>query len=307
MRRKKSLIAYAFMAPWLIGFFVFTAWPFLYTVYLSFFNVAQTVTGWERVFVGLDNYNVAFLRNVDFVPALIAFAILQATYAPVITVIAFILALLLNRDIKARGWFRALFFMPVIIMSGPVMYQLLDSGGLGGSVADMTLLLMVAEFSLPLANFLLRLFENYSVVLWFTGIPIILFISGFQKIDGAILEAARIDGATDWQILWKITIPIIKPVVLVSVILTIAQLAGFTFNPALPIIQSAIFQTAGGLGLASAFAWIYSALVLIFIGIAFLLLRQSNDVTPPEIKMRQKTWRDYIRPARATRAIGNKP
>lgn len=292
-QRRQNLMGYAFMLPWIIGFILFTGWPFVYTIYLSFNHVMWTVEGWQIDWVGFDNYHLSFFRNVVFVPALISFTGMQLAYTPAITVIAFILALLLNQGIKFRGWFRALFFLPVIVMSGPVMYQLRLSGGLTGTnIRGMALYNMIAQFSRPVADAMVYLFDSYSLVLWFTGIPIILFLSGLQKIDSGILEAARIDSATAWQILWKITIPIIRPIVLVSVILTIVQLAGYAENPVLPMIQDAMNYTASGLGLASTFAWIYSALVLALIGIAFIFLKDPKDEVPPEQKRRARAWNE---------------
>ena len=295
--KKQWILGYLFLLPWIIGFLIFTAWPFIYTIYLSFYGVVHTIDGWEFTFLGLDNYHLAFFRSVEFVPALISFVWMQVVYAPVITIIAFILAILLNSSIKARGLFRALFFLPVVVMSGPVMYQLLDAGGLTTvEIHNFVLWNMVAQFSVTIADALLYLFEHYTVMLWFTGIPIILFISGLQKIDAGILEAATIDSATSWQILWKITLPMLRPIILVSVILTIVQLGGFALNPILPMIQDAIGQTTNGLGIASAFAWIYSFTVLLIMGVAFLLLKGPKDEVPPEVKLRARTWADS-RPA----------
>ena len=290
--KRQGIIGYAFMAPWIIGFLALTAWPFIYTLYLSFFQVQRTGLGWLRTFVGWDNYHLAFFRNMYFVPNLIAFVIMQIAYAPAIIVISFMLALLLNREIRGRGIFRALFFLPVIVMSGPVMHQLMESGGLTSiGIETMVLYNMVFQFSPVLANMLVFLFENYSVVLWFTGIPIILFISGLQKIDNGILEAARIDSASNWQILWKITIPILKPIIMVGFILTVVQLSSYTLNPVLPMIHDAINETAGGLGLGSAFAWVYALVVLLIIGLVFMLLKEPKD-THVVVKTRQKKWNE---------------
>ena len=276
--KRQGKLGYLFLMPWLIGFLIFTALPFVYTIYLSFHGVSLTIEGWQITFVGLDNYNVTFLRNPDFVPGLISFITMELTYAPVIVVISFILALLLNRNIKFRAGFRALFFLPVIVMSGPVMYQLMDAGSMGSvGIRQMALYNMVYQFSPFVARQLEDLFNNYSFVLWFTGIPIVLFISGLQKIDTSVLEAARIDSATSWQILWKITLPIIRPIILVASILTIVQLGVYSLNPVMPLIQSVIYNTTNGLGLASAFAWVYSFVVLAIIGIAFWLLKGPSE------------------------------
>jgi len=289
LEKRQGLLGYMFLLPWLIGFLLFSAWPFIYTIFLSFHEVRLTIEGWQTAFAGIDNYNLAFFRNTEFVPALISFVLMELTYAPVITVIAFILALLLNQKIKFRAGFRALFFLPVIVMSGPVMYQLMDSGGMTFlGIRDMVLYQMVYLYSRPLAEILVFLFENYSMVLWFTGIPIILFISGLQKIDNNMLEAAKIDSANSWQILWKIIIPIIRPIALVSIILTIVQLGTYTINPVLPMIQEAIYNTTSGLGLASTFAWIYTVIALALVGIAFSLLKNPKEDTQREWKKAAK-------------------
>jgi len=276
--KRQGFLGYMFLLPWLVGFLSFTVWPFVYTIFLSFHEVRLTVEGWSTIFNGIDNYNLAFLRNTEFVPALISFATMELLYAPVITVIAFILALLLNQKIKFRPGFRALFFLPVIVMSGPVMYQLMDSGSMTfAGITDMILFQVVWQFSPPLANALLSLFQNFSMVLWFTGIPIILFITGMQKINDSMLEAARIDAATSWQILWKIIIPIIRPIAMVSIILTIVQLGTYSINPVLSLVQEALYNSTSGLGVASAFAWIYTVTALALMGLAFILLNKKED------------------------------
>ncbi|MDR0553236.1 MAG: sugar ABC transporter permease [Treponema sp.] len=280
-RRKRTggnLLGYVFMLPWIVGFLAFTAVPFLYTIFLSFHDVALTVEGWKTTFTGINNYNVVFFRNTDYVPALISFAGMEFAYAPVIVIISFILALLLNREIAFRAGFRSLFFLPVIVMSGPVMYQLMDAGGTknaGNAIQDMILYNMIAQFSMPAARVLSFLFENYSMTLWFTGIPVVLFIGGLQKISVHVIEAARIDGATPWQILWKITLPALRSLFLVCSILTIVQLGVYSLNPVLPLIQNAIYNTVSGLGLASAMAWVYAVFALGMIALAFFLLKEK--------------------------------
>lgn len=276
--RRRAATGYLFMLPWILGFLVFTAIPFIYTIYLSFFEVRQTVLGFELDFAGINNYVVALFRNVDFVPGMVSFLIMEVTYAPTIVIISFILAVLLNRPMKLRPLFRMLFFLPVIVMSGPVMSQIMDSGAASMTgLEDLFIFVMVANYSPLLARALLYLFSNFFMILWFTGIPIILFINGLQKISGSVAEAATIDGATSWQILWKITIPILRPIFMVVAIFTIVQLSLFSTNPVSELIQNAIIATVGGLGLASAFAWLYSFVILLMIGLAFLLLRDQKE------------------------------
>ncbi len=275
--RRDNLLGYLFMLPWIIGFLLFTIGPFFYTIYLSFHEVSLTVKGWETTWNNYDNYLSAFLRNTEFVPALIGFVGYELVYAPVIIIIAFILALMLNQKIHFRSAFRLIYFLPVIIMSGSVMSQLMDSGNTNmGSIQGSIIFKIIMNYNVYLAEAVVYLFDNFSMVLWFTGIPIILIINGLQKINPSLYEAAKIDGATPWQALWKITIPLIKNIVLVATVFTIVQLGMYNLNPVYQMIQDTIYNTTGGLGLASAFAWSYALLVLAFVGIAFAVFRDKE-------------------------------
>jgi len=276
-KKRHNLVGYLFMSPWMIGFLIFTAIPFFYTIFLSFNDVTLTVRGWETTWNSFDNYLSAFLRNTEFIPAIISFGIYILIYTPVIIIIAFILATLLNQKLKFRAGFRLIYFLPVIIMSGSVMQQLMDSGNTNmGTVEGSMIFKVMANFNPYIADAIIYLFENFSMVLWFTGIPIVLFINGLQKINQSLYEAAEIDGATSWQMLWKITIPLIKPIVLVSTIFTIVQLGLYNLNPVYQMIQDTIYNTAGGLGLASAFSWVYTVVVMIFVAFTFFVFRNKE-------------------------------
>ncbi len=280
--QRQNRLGYMFMLPWIIGFGIFTAIPFIATIYLSFTEVRQTVLGFKITWIGLGNYFMTFFENVEFVPALLQFLSMIIPYTFVIVVLSFILAYLLNRITFLRGLLRTIYFLPVIIMSGPVMYQLIDSssrGSEGESVrqfTDIFIVQMIAIYSPDLAMMLIGIFQQLSIILWFTGIPIILYINGLQKINYSLFEAASIDSANSWQILWKITIPIIKPIVLVVTIFTIANIGTYSINPVYDLIRKATENTSGGLGIAATYAWIYSFVVLLLIGIVFQLFRNKE-------------------------------
>ncbi len=289
--KRQNILGYLFLLPWLIGFIVFVAYPFIYTAYLSFFDVKQTIEGYNMTFVALGNYERAFFKNLEFGPSIVNFLIMELTYTPTIIVIGFILALLLNKKIKFRAGFRALFFFPVIVLSGPVMSHLMETGATSAiGITENPLFKMVYSYSPPIAGALEFLFQNYSMVLWFTGIPIVLFISGLQKINSSVIEAATIDSATSWQILWKITIPIMRSTILIAAIFTVVQLGMFNTNPVLDMITAQIYDSVGGLGTASAYAWVYSIIVLLLILVIFLLLKDRKVSEAREIKKRQKKW-----------------
>jgi len=290
--KRQNRLGYAFLSVWLIGFLIFTIFPLFYTLFLSFNTVNFTVHGWEIAFNGIENYVVALLRNQEFTPALVAFIGMAALYVPVIVVVSFILALFLNQKIKGRAFFRTIYFLPVIVLSGTVMLQLMDVGGtqLSG-VEELFIYKIIANYSREFALVIARLFNNFSIILWFTGIPIVLYINGLQKINRQLFEAAQIDGATAWQILWKITLPIVRPVGLIVTIFTIVHIGTFPINPVSSLVQDSIFNTIGGLGLASAYAWIYNVVILVMIGIAYLLFKEKREKTKQQLHKRQAQQR----------------
>ncbi|HHX12612.1 MAG TPA: sugar ABC transporter permease [Clostridiales bacterium] len=283
-QQRQNRNGYRFMMPWIIGFSIFTAIPFILTIALSFTEVRQTVVGFQIKFVGFGNYIMALFQNTDFVPAMISFVLMIIPYTFVILILSFILAYLLNKITFLRGFLRTIYFLPVIIMSGPVMTQLIDSSNVSmeemasREFTDIFIVQIVATYSFRFANILVGIFDQLSIILWFTGIPIILFINGLQKINPSLYEAAQIDSANSWQILWKITIPIIKPLAMIVTIFTIANLGMFSINPVADLIKTATDNTSGGLGIAATYSWMYSFVVLLIIGIAVLIFKDREKV-----------------------------
>jgi ABC-type sugar transport system permease subunit len=277
--KRENRIAYIFMLPWIIGFLLLTVFPFFFTIYLSMNMVGlSAMHGWEFIPVGFDNFAAAFMRNPDFTPALLEFFVMLTTYVPVIVIIAFLLALGLNSGVKGRSVFRSVFFLPAIALSGPTMHRLMDTGTTQVfTLQGIFTYDIIALYSPFIASGFSYLFQNFVLVLWFTGIPIVLFINGLQKISDQILEAAQIDGATSWQILWKIIIPIMKPIVLTVTIFSIVQLGVFAVNPVYDLILDMMANTLDGMGHAATFSLVYSVIILIFIGISLFIFRQRKE------------------------------
>ena len=284
MARKQNRLGYFFMSPWILGFVVFTLIPFIMTIILSFCSVSSTIKGYELSFIGLDNYYTAFFRNTEFVPALLSFLGMVIPYTFIIIVVSFILAYLLNRIRVGRTIMRIIYFLPIIILSGPVMSQILDSAdeaitlsqGVSEVYRSNWIFRILYNYSPSFTIFLEEIFDQLSMILWFTGIPIVLFISTLQRINSSLYEAARIDGATEWQILWKVTVPMAKPTALVASIFTIVQLGAYDTSDIYSLIKTATNNTASGLGYAATYAWLYGITVLLVIGAAFLIFREKK-------------------------------
>ena len=299
-QHRQNKYGYAFMAPWIVGFLLFTLFPFVATIFLSFMNVKKAATGYVLKFSVINNYITAFIKNSDFLPALLSYLKMIIPYTFIVVVLSFIIAYLLNKIKTGKGLLRTIYFLPVIIMSGPVMSQLLDvqnaaaeatqkvSGAVDAAdqYSNIFIMQMIQSYSAPLATTLAQVFDQLSIILWFTGIPIVLFINGLQKINVSIYEAAKIDSANAWQIMWKITIPMLRQIGMIITIFTVIQLGTYeAINPVYTLILEQTGDTASGLGYAATYAWIYSIIVLIIVGFVLLLFKERK---PKDIKDRKR-------------------
>ena len=274
-KNRNALIGYAFLAPWLIGVLVFVAYPFFYSIFLSFTEVSLS-NGIQTTFVGMRWYREAFTADTEFITDLLDTLKFVVMSTPMIVIASLIIALLLNGKYRGRLFFRGLFFFPVIITSGPVISELLTNNAANivrpeKYVVYAFISTLPAVLSVPL----LYVFDNIVLILWFSGVQILVYLSGLQKIGPSVHEAAAIDGASAWQVFWKIILPFIKPMILVNAVYTLVELSAFSGN-AINRQFTPEKMTAHGkvYGYASALSWIYFLCVFALLGIVFLLLRE---------------------------------
>lgn len=300
-KSRENLLGYLFLSLWAIGFLAFTFWPIIYTFILMFTNVSFQAGAYTKVvefsfskgiqfptWVGYQNIKSLFLQQVTFayenVPQ---FFRSMVFYLPIVVFISFVLAMLLNSKIKGRTLFRIIYFLPVVIVSGPVINMLNSENTSGSSSIRLSLagsgVAKVIESLSPTAlKYANEVFQNFIIILWMTGVPIVLFISALQKINKQLYEAAEIDGANKWQMLWTITFPLIKSILLIVCLFTIMQIAtinvGFV-NPINTWINSRLRESGTNLGLVSTAAWVQTIIVLLFVLISFLLFREREFVS----------------------------
>ncbi len=139
---------------------------------------------------------------------------------------------------------------------------------------------MVYDFmvSLPavLSGPLLYIFDNVVLILWFSGVQVVLFLAGLQKIGQPVREAASIDGASGWQMFWKIELPFLKSLILLNAIYTLVQLGAFSNNAVNREVVNKMTLVGKTYGYSAALAWIYFACMLLVTGVTFLLLRDKG-------------------------------
>lgn len=278
-RKRENLLGWAFVSVWVIGFLVFTLIPIVRTLIMSFQEITVTAKGIRAEQVGWKNFKNAFLADVQFTETLVQYLGEILLYVPIVIVFALLIAMILNQKLKGRGIMRTIFFLPVIIISGPVMKEFIEQGvtsiqGIDKVEAVNTILAALPDF---LSKLLSTLIGSFVMILWFSGVQILIFLSALQKMDRPIYEAAKIDGASNWEIFWKITLPNLRMMIVINIIYTIVAISSFSLNEVILLIQEHSFSSQTGLGYASALSWVYFIVLLLVIGLFMLVYGPKSD------------------------------
>ena len=197
-RTRSTITGTLFFLPWLIGFFAITAYPLVYSLVICFNQVQIKPGTIELKPIGWEYFRQAFAVDTEYPTKLLASLASVLLGTPLVVVFSLVIALLLNRKFRGRTVYRIVFFLPVVIMSGPVMSELMtESSAMSINMDIMGLRSILMELDYGWARILLTFLNSFVRILWFCGVQIIVFLAGLQKIDRNMYEAAAIDGATD--------------------------------------------------------------------------------------------------------------
>ena len=284
MDRRHKLEGYVFMIPFIIGIIAFFAFPLFISIKLSFGNIIK-MAGFHIEWSGLEHYARAFVWDVNFLPMLFDVARQMIVQVPLIIVFSLLLAILISREIKFVGFFRVVFFLPFLLGTGHIMKRIIEQGVnvqvLSAArqviIPDHTLRYLGPRVSEAVNNF----FGIIVVVLWRSGVQILLFLTGLQSISISLYESAKVDGATEWEMFWKITIPMISPIMLLNIIYTLVDSFTDISNPILDYIQTNAFRRTQ-FEYAAAIGWIYFLFILLLVFIIFMTMKGRIYSTMPE-------------------------
>lgn len=262
----KSRYGRMFTLPWLIGMILFFIIPLFESIIFSFSEVTIIPGGTETKLIGFANYKEILFSNPNYTN-IVSSAITSFLYKlPIILLLSMVLAILLNQKFVGRTFFRALYFLPVIIASGPVLSLLFyssssDLSNLGASEAISTSLISVDQIVEDLgingkaASYITTMISRIFDLIWNCGIQIVLFLAGLQSIPSTLYEASKVEGATKWEEFWFITFPMLSEITILVGVFTMVQLITNDRSSIIALlyknINSAIFDTT------SAMAWFY--------------------------------------------------
>ncbi len=283
MRTKEAIAGILFILPFLVGFFFLFLPMIIESLRYSFSNMTVTQDGYVLTTAsknGLQHYLKAFTIDPDFNLQLLKSIGGMLVQIPIVLIFSFFAAMLLNQKFHGRTLARSIMFLPVIISSG-VIISLENSDLLVSTLStttdltgsDLASALNLTDFlleytSLPVSviDFLSSAVTGLYDIIIASGIQILIFLAGLQSISPSLYEASSMEGATQWENFWKITFPMISPLILVNSVYTIVDLFTNDNNEMMVEIKRTIF-TEIDYGYGSAMAWIYFLCIAIILAV----------------------------------------
>ena len=287
LERKKARAGWIFVLPFILGFILIYLPMIIDSIRYTFYDIQNLPVSRGGGFVlnpvGWSYYKEALLDDPDFTQILLQGLQNMALEVPMILIFSLFMAVLLNQKMVGRAAFRAIFFIPVIISTGVIASQQaasietstgLEQGISDGSGQSATEIVSAVDFERLFSNmaigtelldFVVNAINNIFDIVNRSGVQMLIFLAGLQSISPAIYESVKVDGATGWETFWKITFPMISPMILVNSVYTIID--SFTAKSNVVMNHIMVVNQNGKDSLASAMAWIYFLIIIVIIAI----------------------------------------
>ena len=299
LSKKRAITGFIFVSPFVAGFLIFYIRSIITTIQMSLSDVTVGVETGTRGMVmawnGFFNYIRAFSQHATFKQDLTSSLLNIVIDVPLIIFFSLFMALFLNQTFRGRTFARAIFFLPVILgapaISGaisaarammvggvsPASAEVMESIGAGGTftVNIGYYLYMLGDLAIPPAmiGYIVDAVLRINNVITASGVQIVIFVAALQAIPPALYEVAKIEGATSYETFWKITLPMVSPLIITNVVYTIVD--SFAHSQVVTLSYNTIF-TDFNYGLGSVFSLVSSlAVCLVLLIVGFLLSRRT--------------------------------
>ena len=289
MAQRRARTGYLFILPFIIGFLLFMVRPMIQSLLMSFSEVTLSQTGSSLNWVGTINYHYAISVDPYFNSRLGDEVSRMLINTIATLVLSFVIAVILNQDFKGRTLARAIFFLPVILASGVLpgiesqneFYDMMAGvaesveGAAGVNIsASLQDLLSVSGVGSGVFDVVFDMIDAIYDIVMASGIQIIIFLTGLQAISPSLYEAADVEGCTAWESFWKITFPMVSPLLLVNCIYTIIDFFTKNNNTVMERVYE-IMYSKGEFGRAAAMSWIYFGVALAFVLISSFIISRA--------------------------------
>ena len=282
---KTGAVGYAFLLPWLIGLFAFYLGPIVASFYLSFtqydmFNAPK--------WVGLQNYTQIFVddyRMRDSVRATFTYVLLSV---PLRLAFALFIAILLNQNLRHLNFYRTVYYIPSLLGGSVAISILWKQVFDGDGLFNQGLAMLGVQGPSWISDPKYAIYSLVGLSVWQFGAVMIIFLAGLKQIPGELYEAATVDGAGALRKFWRITLPLLTPVIFFNLVVTVIQsfqtftkafiISGGTGGPVNSTLLYSLYLYIRGfsyleMGYASALAWLLLVIIAAFTGLLFLSSR----------------------------------
>jgi ABC-type sugar transport system permease subunit len=263
MRHRRAIAGLIFILPWIIGFAWFYAGSLFTSVRLSLSSIevgAGGAAGYVAELIGFENYRFALMDHGSFRQIFASSFLNMFVDVPLIIFFSLFVAILLNQAFKGRAFFRAIFFLPVILNSDaitnalnmarafmvggvtPASAAMTDAAGAGSGINMQYYITMFISLGLPagVMEYLVGAVERINLIVTSSGVQIIIFIAALQAIPKSLYEVSRIEGATSYETFWKVTFPLVTPLIITNLVYTVID--SFAKSEIVQLSYSTIFS-----------------------------------------------------------------
>ena len=306
--RRKARAGWLFILPFLIGFVLIYLPMVAQSLEISISHITYVEGDPKFEFVWFQNYVDAFSYTHDsagmFAQALVEGLTTLAFDLPAILLFSLFMAVMLNQKMAGRALFRSILFVPVVISTGVMeSIQALDTNydqmqngsiedGSGSSASgdfmtmtDLNWLFSNLAVGQELVTYVITIVNNIFSIVNRSGVQLLIFLAALQSVSPAIYESCKIDGATAWETFWKVTFPMISPMILVNAIYTVIDSFTTATNPVMTYISTVYVDTSTKWTreMSTAMSWIYFLIVMLIVALiagvmsAFVFYQRKND------------------------------
>ena len=293
LAQKSSIRGLLFISPFIIGFIVFYLRSIIMTIHFTFSHTTigegDTAAGYTTEFAGLANFRHALTEHGTFTQVLTESVGDMMVDVILILFFSLFMAVLLNQKFRGRTLARAIFFLPVILNSQAIsesieMARAMMMGGMSPMSADAVTasassgvdiryyIYMFRELGLPigLIDYVIGAVTRISHIITSSGVQMIIFIAALQSISPSLYEVARIEGATTYETFWKVTFPMVSPLIVTNVVYTFVD--SFIRSDVVQLSYDTIFGAARDYSLGSVFSLLSMLVVCLILIVSCALI-----------------------------------
>lgn len=290
LRQKKAITGLLFIAPWLVGFIVYYINSIFLAVKFSLSKIEiAEAGGYTASFIGFRNFRYALLEHAEFNQIFVDSLIDILIDVPFIIFFSLFIAILLNTRFRGRGLVRLIYFIPILLGSGAIVETLELAtqniqGGASAMFSEFTtatgvnvdyIFYLFIDFGLPmgLVDYIIDLVSRIYEVVRASSVQIIIFLAALQSISPSLYEVSKIEGATAYETFWKVTFPMVTPLILTNVVYTIID--GYANSEVVDIAYDTAF-TMYNYGLSSAMSVLSTIVMCVILTFVCMLISKRT-------------------------------